>query len=220
MKESVDRRLDDKATEGEIAQMRSVVGSLAWIARKVRPRISYECNKMQSVVASALVKHLDACNRVLQETQCTSDEGLFFKAGAFDFNDAILVTISDASWAGETLIIDDKIFPRRSQHGYFIALGEPKLWDQDEGYLHILGWKSGILRRTCRSTFRAESQGMILATETTTRVRKALADMACLIKRKDPDWEDHIRATRRNVWFTDCQSLHDYLVNSNRQKGA
>ena len=46
---SAGRRLNDKATEGEIAQMRSVVGSLAWISRQVRPEMCYHTSKMQSV---------------------------------------------------------------------------------------------------------------------------------------------------------------------------
>ena len=145
--------------------MRSVVGSLAWIARKCRPEESYQCSKMQSVVGSALVKHLDQCNKVLQETQADSDRGLFFKSGAFDFNEAIMTTITDASWAGEDLIIDSRIFPRRGQYGMMTALGSPELWDQNGGYIHVLGWKSGIIHRTCRSTFRAETQGMTYGTE-------------------------------------------------------
>ena len=52
------RKLEAKATAGEIAQMRSVVGSLAWIARQCRPRLCYTCSRLQSVVGSAQVKHL------------------------------------------------------------------------------------------------------------------------------------------------------------------
>ena len=84
-----DRSPEARATEGEVSQMRSVVGSLAWIARKTRPDISYECSKMQSIVSVAQVKHLEACNQILQEIRATSERGLFLKAGAFEFNSAI-----------------------------------------------------------------------------------------------------------------------------------
>ena len=35
----------DKATEGEISQMRSAIGSLSWVARQCRPRFSYHASK-------------------------------------------------------------------------------------------------------------------------------------------------------------------------------
>ena len=63
---------DAKATAAEIAQARSVVGSLAWIARQVRPDLCDQTSRLQSVVSTALVKHLTQCNKVLQEAQSTS----------------------------------------------------------------------------------------------------------------------------------------------------
>ena len=76
------RALEAPASATEIAQMRSVIGSLAWIARQVRPRLSYRCSKLQSVVNAAQMKHLEVCNKILQEAIGTSDEGLFFEAGS------------------------------------------------------------------------------------------------------------------------------------------
>jgi len=205
------RELESKASEGEISQMRSVVGSLAWIARQARPELCYSCSKMQSVVGSALVKHLEACNRILHDAISSSSRGIFFKAGAFSPDEAIMITVSDASWAGEDLIIDDKVFPRRSQYGTIMALGHPDLWDKQAGYIHFLGWKSGLIKRLCRSTFRAETQGSTYGTETTTHMRAAIASMTGKFDQKD--WETQSALTKRHVWFTDCQSLHDYLVN-------
>ena len=52
----------------------------------------------------------------LQEMKDTSDRGLLFKSGVFKFPEAIMITISDASWANDTKIVwsetDVKIFPR------------------------------------------------------------------------------------------------------------
>ena len=91
------------------------------------------------------------------------------------------------------------------------ALGSPDLWDQDGGYLHILGWKSAIIHRTCRSTFRAETQGMTYGTEAGVHIRAALSQMKGKFNRKD--WENSCAQTMKHVWFTDCQSLYDYLIN-------
>ena len=43
------RKQTDLARAHEIAQLRSVVGSLAWVARQCKPQLSYGVNKLQSV---------------------------------------------------------------------------------------------------------------------------------------------------------------------------
>ena len=206
------RKLEDKATAGEVSQMRSVVGSLAWIARQVRPKLCYTCSRLQSVVNSAQVKHLEKCNQTLADAKATASQGLYYKAGVFDFEEALLMTISDASWAGERLIINDRVFPRRSQFGYLTCLGDPNLWTSDEGYIHAIGWKSAIIKRQCRSTFRAETMAMTYGTEAGTHLRAAIARMRGLFDGHG-DWESNCSKVMRHMWYTDCQSLYDYLVN-------
>ena len=159
------RNPESRATEGEISQMRSVVGSLQWIARQCRIFFQYRCSKLQSVAPTAQVKHLEACNQILKEAKETANQVTLYKAGAFNFQEALMITISDASWANHENIIDDKVFPRRWQYGRITALAHPNLWNGDDGLIHIIGWKSGLIKRTCRSTFRAETRGMIYAKE-------------------------------------------------------
>jgi hypothetical protein len=207
------RGLNDKATSGEIAQARSVIGSLAWISRQTRPDLCYQCSRLQSTVSAAMVKHLMQCNKVLQEAQATSEVGLYFKAGVMDFETSILISISDASWAGEEKIIDEKVFPRRSQYGRFQCLGTPDLWDGDTGYVHFLGWKSSIIKKMCRSTFRAETQGCCYSMEAGVALRAVIAEVLGKRSRHDVNWEDNCASVKRHVWMTDCQSLHDYVVN-------
>ena len=86
-----------------------MIGSLAWIARQTRPDLFYNTSRLQSVVATAAVKHLVQCNKVLHEAKATSNVGIFFKSGAFDFEESILISVHDASWANETKTIDEKI---------------------------------------------------------------------------------------------------------------
>ena len=90
--------------------MRSVIGGLAWISRQVRPELSYHTSKMQSLVGSAQVKHLIASNKILQNSKNTSSRGLLFKSGFLDWNKKLVITITDASWANEKLIVDEKYF--------------------------------------------------------------------------------------------------------------
>ena len=43
------RKQTDLARDHEISQLRSEVGSQAWVARQCRPQLSYGVNKLQSV---------------------------------------------------------------------------------------------------------------------------------------------------------------------------
>eukprot|EP00973_Karenia_brevis_P001827 249506-Karenia_brevis.AAC.1 len=57
-------------------------------------------------------------------------------------------------------------------------MGSPELWDKDQGRYHLLGWKSGRIRRTCRSIFKAEIQGMCYTHETGVCPRATLTELA------------------------------------------
>ena len=61
------RKLLDLATDSEIAQMRSVVGSLGWIARQCRPDLSYAVSKGQGAVTKATIKDLKEINLAVQQ---------------------------------------------------------------------------------------------------------------------------------------------------------
>jgi hypothetical protein len=209
------RSPDDAATPGEISQLRSVVGSLSWIARQCRIDVSYHCSKLQSIAPCAQVKHLHAANALLSDLKSTSDQGLSDPAGMFDFHEALMITISDASWANDGKITaNGDVFPKRSQHGRITGLTHPDMWNGTEGPLHVISWKRGLIKRVCRSTFRAETHGMIYATEASDRIRAILADIRGVLADKRPSatWEHVCVQVVKNVWFTDCQSLHDYLM--------
>ena len=80
------RKQTDLARDHEIAQLRSVVGSLAWVARQCRPQLSYGVNMLQSVCGTATLDVLRFANKLLQEAEESSDDGLFFKSGLFTWN--------------------------------------------------------------------------------------------------------------------------------------
>ena len=95
------RKQTDLARDHEIAQLRSVVGSLAWVARQCRPQLSYGANKLQSVCGTVTNDDLRFANKLLQEAKESSDDGLFFKSGLFTWNKMEMLTITDASFGNE-----------------------------------------------------------------------------------------------------------------------
>ena len=59
------RKQTDLARDHEIAQLRSGVGSLAWVARQCRPQLSYGVNKLQSVCGTNTFDDLRFANKLL-----------------------------------------------------------------------------------------------------------------------------------------------------------
>ena len=136
---------------------------------------------------------------MLHDAQATSDIGLYYKVGAFKFEDSLLMSIHDASCANEEKIIDEHISPRRSQYARISCLGHPDLWDGDKGTVHFLAWKSGIIKKMCRSTFRAETQGCCYAMETGVSIRALIAEIIGIKKQHDNDWESTCAKARRHI---------------------
>ena len=52
---------------------------------------------------------------------------------------------------------------------------------------------------------------MTYGTEAGVLMRAAMAKITGQFTKEN--WEEHCAKTRRHLWLTDCQSLHDYLVN-------
>ena len=76
------RKQTDFARDHEIAQLRSVVGSLAWVARQCRPQLSYGSEQATvCVCGTATLDEWRFANKLLQEAEESSDDGLFFKSG-------------------------------------------------------------------------------------------------------------------------------------------
>ena len=74
------RKQTDLARDHEIAQLRSVVGSLVQVARQCRPQLSYGVNKLQSLCGTVTLDEFRFANKLLQEAKNSSDEGLFYLA--------------------------------------------------------------------------------------------------------------------------------------------
>ena len=105
----------------------------------------------------------------------------------------------------------------RSSHAA-VNLAETSVWvihlfGQDHGVVHFIGWKSGLIKRMCRSTFRAETHGCMYAVEAGVSIRALLAELHGKRIKHDSNWEETCAATKRHLWMTDCESLHSYVTN-------
>ena len=76
---STTRKLIDKYTDVEITSLRSVVASIAWIVRQVRPDLSYKASRLQSITTRAHVKDLKEASKLLNFALEHSDKGIHFR---------------------------------------------------------------------------------------------------------------------------------------------
>ena len=90
-------------TEGERSQLRSVVGSLAWITRQTRPDVSYKVSKLRPRCNCATIRDLIYANATIEEAKQHASQGIHFTCPTILTGrmNCILVTISDASWGNE-----------------------------------------------------------------------------------------------------------------------
>ena len=58
---------------------RSVVGSLAWVAREASPDLSYRAKKLQSVCAKASLQDLALANKTVADAKEYSKQGIIYK---------------------------------------------------------------------------------------------------------------------------------------------
>ena len=88
--------------------MRSVFGSLlGWIARQRRPDLSYRVSHLQGVVNKAKVRDLKETSQDSGQAKEHSNAGLVFHTDAFRWETALVVSVTDASFAQETVIETD-----------------------------------------------------------------------------------------------------------------
>ena len=90
--------LTRKATADEIQ-------SLAWIVRQTRLDLSYRISKIQRTFEKACVRSLRECNCIAECATSTSTSGIYVFLN-FSWDDAVVVTISDASFCQEQEQID------------------------------------------------------------------------------------------------------------------
>ena len=193
--------------------MRSVVGSLGWIARQCRPDMSYYVSKGQSAVSKAKVKDLKEINVALEQAKEYSDAGMYYDSEAISWDTAIVVTVTDASFAQETVIEPDGTEkPHRTQKAFMNLLVDPEILSKDSGGCHIWCWRSLTDKRVCRATLQGEAHGMLSGTEMGDRLRAIIRDCKGYVTDMR-EWLQVSAQKMRHLWLTDCESLVSHLKN-------
>ena len=145
------RKNDDKLNDEEVSQMKSIAGSLQWIARQVRPELDYSTSKVQQIAANGSVDSIKFANKVVRYAKSTSDRGLTFKSGVVDWSNMSSIVVTDASHANEEEIGivkgKEKSEAHRSQGGRMQLIGNSSEMYGDKLNFHLIGHASNTLKR-------------------------------------------------------------------------
>ena len=134
------------------------------------------------------------------------------------WSDAIIVSITDASFAQETVIeADGTEKPHRTQKAFMNLLVDPEILTKESAGCHLGGWRSLTDKRACRATIQAEARGMISGEEMGSRLRAIIADCKGLIPDLK-DWERASQESMKHLILSDCESLVSHLKNPKNEK--
>ena len=83
------------------------------------------------------------CNKLLEYAKQTSEEGIYFASTGIIWDDAVVCSISDASFCNEEIVVDGEKDGDRSQQGYIICLAPAGIVNMTEAVVH----PSGLVKR-------------------------------------------------------------------------
>ena len=201
------------ATAEEQGQLRSILGSLNWVVRVNRPDLAYDTNRLQTCVQKPVVQDLVDANSLLRRAQMTKDQKLIYGWRQFDFNQLEVISVTDASHAADFDVNKNgEKLGFRSQSGRVLLVGGPEVMKTGKGAVHLISWKSQVIRRVCRSTLQAESLSMLAGYEEAEHLRMVLHGLRC---EHDPMTNDWKTASKDEIILhkvTDCRSLQEHLT--------
>ena len=198
------RRPGDTLSAGELTSLRSVVGSLAWIARYGRPDIAYRVNELQkSCNPKGTVNAIKEANKTVELALQNADFKIVFPANHIDWTkDLAVVTFSDASFAGEA--------GYKSQQGRLHYIVNAADLTAGKHRFHLIGFSSSTMKRVCRATLQAEAYALQSAVESGDKIRALICEMLGKISMTG-DWHLASQKAMKHLYFSDCRSLTDHL---------
>ena len=202
-------------TENYRQQLRSVVGSLAWLTRVCRPDLAYSVNYLQTQMTQATYGDIAFANKVIAVARNSKDKGLHYPLKAFYFEQSVIIGMQDASFANDATVNEaGKRSGFRSQSGRVLCLGAPSFKNTKQGAVHVLDWHSTTIKRVCRSTLQAETMSLQLGMEECEHVRMVMHGLYRDHHRYVRTWAIEAMDTKQVELYTDCRSLEEYVNQS------
>ena len=209
--EPIELRKDEKGTtpvsNAQRTMLRSVIGSLAWVARATRPDLAYRVNALQQRVTTATIETLREANRVVALALNDPDRSIVYRAQLpWQPGKLAVVTFCDASFAAEQ--------GHKSQRGrlhYLTSHEAASNPDAKTHPMHLISFSSSTMKRVCRATLQCEAYSLQHANEHGDRLRASVLELLGQLPAQG-EWEEVARRSLLHVQYTDCRSLSDHLL--------
>ncbi|CAK0864559.1 unnamed protein product, partial [Prorocentrum cordatum] len=212
--------LSSDATPAEFSDNRSALGAFGWLSSQTRPDLAAGVAMGQRTQNKPTIQDLLETNRLIKLARKHAGVGLEFPKLR---GPLCLVTFHDASWANADEPAEgaiskllaktvgatskDKEIKIRSQAGYVTFLAEAKLLRGDRARAGIVDWRSGTIKRVCRSTLAAETMSAVDALGCAQITRCVFASLEI----PDAHPEDIPPSLSPLAQVTDCASLCDTM---------
>lgn len=210
------KNLQSPVTEEVRGQLRSVVGSLAWLARVCRPDLSFGVAHLQGCIHDATYQEVKFANILISVAKKTKEHGLFYAKSLCEFEDLMIVAVQDASHANSFEASGSGVrMGYRSQSGRILCLTGKEFMDTKKGILFPVEWHSTVIKRVSRSTLQSETLSLVLGSEEADHLRFAMYGLTST----SMDEANLIKALDKTdvMWVTDCRSLFEHLTHAGLQ---
>ena len=200
------RAQKDKVTKGELAQLRSAIGSLAWIARQGRPDLAYKVSFLQTCVKSATETTLKECNKAVDLAKATMNEVKMRSVpGILHWQDCGVLTVTDASFSNEPG------YKSQQKRSHFLTSAKDLKDEAVTAYRVMpIAFSSTTMKRVCRSTLQAEAYALQSGIESGDRIRALIAETNGAFDDLR-NWENPARRAVPQLLLSDCRSLVEHL---------
>lgn len=203
----------EKVNEDVKNQLRSIIGSLAWLSRVCRPDLAYAVSKMQADVHQACYEDVAFANGIVNIARKTKNRGLCYPIKPFDFDNVMIVGIQDASFGNDAEVSKSgNKLGLRSQSGRLLCLADRSFKETQRGVLLPIEWHSTTIKRVCKSTLQAETMSLLSGSEEADHLRMVMHGLF-----HEHDYKERqkwVIASMDEIevdFYTDCRSLEEHV---------
>ena len=180
-----------------LSEVRSVTGSLQWVAGQTRPDVAATVS-LASRGGNSTYDDLNNLYEAVAHLKKTGNEGIVFPKVAI--NEATCIAVySDSSWANAENFT--------SQHGALVLLTSQNVTQVPSPGI-LIDWKSGRSGRVCRSTLAAEASAADMSVDRGTFINFMLSEIIQNCRSFEIEKALHM------IHITDCKSLYDCICSS------
>ena len=160
-------------TASQRTELRSVVGTSAWVARATCPALAYRVNAFQQQVTKATIETLRNASRVVALALNSAERSIVFKVRLpWSMGELAIVTFCDASFDGEV-----GHESRRGRLHYLTSHRDAVSLNANTHGMHLISYSLSTMKRACRAILQCEAYSLQHATEHGDRLRASVLEI-------------------------------------------